>query len=415
MSLARSLCVALLGCAGVPIGASAQSLSRADLTLQQSTGAQGAGTWRSLAPSFDYLRPQLGVTTGATLVTGRSGLRMPDGYVALRLVPLRAGWLSAEIGADLRRESIALLEPSTSGALSANLLFVLRDAGLTVGTARTTHWLGSRSEPGLETSMSAWADVGVVTLLASLRHRGTVTREEGMDTLRLRDSNCHARTEPTAFGYRTVADCAQPRASLDVDAGLRVHVRAFEAEGRVGARASARGEPISDSRLSGMIRGEYALNPRVSVVSSLAHIPSDLLRGLPARTQTYVGLRLQRATRHDGAAASGGNTPARDDDPRTSGRDAPSAFEVSEELGGLRTIRVAAPAAHSVELTGDMTRWRVVAMTRESDGRWSVALRLPPGVYNCNVRIDGGRWAPPPGLPTSRDDFRGEVGIVVVE
>ena len=81
----------------------------------------------------------------------------------------------------------------------------------------------------------------------------------------------------------------------------------------------------------------------------------------------------------------------------------------------LRTIRVAAPAAHSVELTGDMTRWRVVAMTRDSDGRWSVALRLPPGVYNCNVRIDGGRWTPPPGLPTSRDDFRGEVGIMIVE
>ena len=76
MSLPRSLCVALLGCAGVPIGASAQSLTRADLTLQQSTGAQGAGTWRSLAPSFDYLRPQLGVTTGATLVTERAGVRV---------------------------------------------------------------------------------------------------------------------------------------------------------------------------------------------------------------------------------------------------------------------------------------------------------------------------------------------------
>ena len=263
--------------------------------------------------------------------------------------------------------------------------------------------------------MSAWADVGAVTLLASLRHRGAVAREEGVDTLRLRDPNCHARNEPTGFGYRTVADCARPMASLDVDAGIRVHVRALDVEGRIGARASARGELVSDSRLSGMIRGEYALSPSVSVVSSLARIPSDLLRGLPARTQTFVGLRLQRATRHEGAPAGGGNTPARGDEPRTSGRDAPSAFEVSEELGGLRTIRVAAPAAHSVELTGDMTRWRVVAMTRESDGRWSVALRLPPGVYNCNVRIDGGRWTPPAGLPTSRDDFRGEVGIVVVE
>jgi hypothetical protein len=230
----------------------------------------------------------------------------------------------------------------------------------------------------------------------------------------LRDPDCHARSE----NYRTIVDCSRSMASLDLDAGLRVRLRALEVEGRVGTRSSARGALATDSRISGIIRGEYSVSSRVSIVSSFARVPSDLLRGLPARTQTVVGLRLQRTARHES-----GGTPINADEPvrgdsATVGRNAPpaaSAFEVSDDRDGMRTISIVAPVARSVELTGDMTRWRIVAMTHESDGRWSVALRLPPGVYNCNVRIDGGPWAAPAGLPTSRDDFRGEVGVVVVE
>jgi hypothetical protein len=229
----------------------------------------------------------------------------------------------------------------------------------------------------------------------------------------LRDPDCHARSE----NRRTIVDCSRSMASLDLDAGLRVRLRALEVEGRVGTRSSARGELATDSRISGIIRGEYSVSSRVSVVSSFARIPSDLLRGLPARTQTVVGLRLQRTARHESGGTGNAAEPLRGDS-ATMGRDAPpaaSAFNVSEDRDGMRTISILAPAARSVELTGDMTRWRVVSMTRANDGRWSVALRLPPGVYNCNVRIDGGPWAPPAGLPTSRDDFRGEVGVVVIE
>jgi hypothetical protein len=253
-----------------------------------------------------------------------------------------------------------------------------------------------------------------VTLLGSLRHRGAISREDGLDTMSLRDPDCHARSE----NYRTIVNCSRPMASLDLDAGLRVRLRTLEVEGRVGTRRSARGELATDSRISGLIRAEYSLSSRVSVVSSFARIPSDLLRGLPARTQTVVGLRLQRTSRHESGAATGNPGEPAHGDSAAIDRDvsAPrAAFEVSDDRDGMRTISIIAPAASSVELTGDMTRWRVVSMTRGSDGRWSVALRLPPGVYNCNVRLDGGPWTPPAGLPTSRDDFRGEVGVLVVE
>jgi hypothetical protein len=40
---------------------------------------------------------------------------------------------------------------------------------------------------------------------------------------------------------------------------------------------------------------------------------------------------------------------------------------------------------------------------------------LPPGVHTLAVRVDGGAWGAPPGLPAADDGFGGEVGTLVVE
>jgi hypothetical protein len=42
-------------------------------------------------------------------------------------------------------------------------------------------------------------------------------------------------------------------------------------------------------------------------------------------------------------------------------------------------------------------------------------LRLAPGTYRINLRIDGGAWEELPGYPTARDEFGGVVGVIVVE
>ena len=35
------------------------------------------------------------------------------------------------------------------------------------------------------------------------------------------------------------------------------------------------------------------------------------------------------------------------------------------------------------------------------------------GVHHINIRIDGGPWIAPPGLPSIRDGFNGEIGVLV--
>jgi hypothetical protein len=55
-----------------------------------------------------------------------------------------------------------------------------------------------------------------------------------------------------------------------------------------------------------------------------------------------------------------------------------------------------------------------VELTAAGGDRWTTTLPLAPGIYEVNIRIDGGRWLVPPGLTTNSDEFGGAVGILVV-
>jgi hypothetical protein len=46
---------------------------------------------------------------------------------------------------------------------------------------------------------------------------------------------------------------------------------------------------------------------------------------------------------------------------------------------------------------------------------WEIVIGMTPGVHRIAMRVDGGPWKPVPGLPTTRDEFGGEVALVVVE
>lgn len=93
----------------------------------------------------------------------------------------------------------------------------------------------------------------------------------------------------------------------------------------------------------------------------------------------------------------------------------PPPFQVLDrDDAGLRTIVVRGIHAGTLELRGDFTNWQPAAMTRLEDGVWSVTLPLPPGTHRVTMRVDGGAWTPPPGVPTLADEFSGRVGVMVV-
>ena len=81
---------------------------------------------------------------------------------------------------------------------------------------------------------------------------------------------------------------------------------------------------------------------------------------------------------------------------------------------GRYLLRLRLPSARTVEIKGDLTDWQVVAL-RRADGSatdWEVLLDSPAGLYHVNVRIDGGDWRVPAGLPAVPDRFGGTTGLL---
>jgi 1,4-alpha-glucan branching enzyme len=76
---------------------------------------------------------------------------------------------------------------------------------------------------------------------------------------------------------------------------------------------------------------------------------------------------------------------------------------------------IEAPRARRIEISGDFTSWKPMALARAPDGRWTLTLPLGAGTHRLNARVDGGSWIVPPGLTTMSDDFAGEVGLLVIE
>jgi hypothetical protein len=70
--------------------------------------------------------------------------------------------------------------------------------------------------------------------------------------------------------------------------------------------------------------------------------------------------------------------------------------------------------AKSVELSGDFAGWRPASLTQVQAGLWQMDIVASPGTYHVNLRVNGGHWFAPPGLPEAQDDFNGMVGILVL-
>lgn len=92
-----------------------------------------------------------------------------------------------------------------------------------------------------------------------------------------------------------------------------------------------------------------------------------------------------------------------------------TAFSIERATGnGLRTVVLRVPGARTVEISGDFTSWKPVAMQEVSPNRWEATLAIAPGSHRVNVRINGDAWTAPPGVPSLEDEFNGRVGLIVV-
>jgi hypothetical protein len=265
--------------------------------------------------------------------------------------------------------------------------------GQAVGTLRG-HLLGPRA--------GGWIGGGAGYVRTSDERSNSLRHLEAGGWTRLGRVTLLGSVSPTAVG-----DSIR---YTDGQVFLRWMAGRVELSGSMGWRwGSRRPTDAGDRSMWGNGNAAVWVMPWLALTASGGSYPLDLTQGFPGGRYGSVGLRITTRSR-----AASPDWEGRHGRELTSPAEfGVSDFEVRPAAAGAWTVRVRAPGARSIELSGDFTGWEPLALTASGDGWWTARLTIPRGTHQVSVRRDGGRWLVPPGLIGVRDEFGGEAGILV--
>lgn len=264
--------------------------------------------------------------------------------------------------------------------------------GLAAGAGLNAVSGGTWSTSAAGGPLAAWA-AGPITVSFSAT-AGTTRQVEGSrlatGTLwgALRYQTGPWRLEASASGL-----AADTLRLADATAGLSWQRRFVGLEGSVGVR---RGD-LAPEPWWWQGRLELRPAPGVALELSAGRYPPDLA-GFTGGRFASLGVRVVPVGRPE-------RLPA--------GRRRP-ALEVQRTGPSAARLAIHLPAARSVAIGGEWNEWRWVPMEPDGSGGWTAVLPLGPGLYRYILLVDGDRRLVPPGAPSSRDDFGGEVGLLIV-
>jgi len=203
----------------------------------------------------------------------------------------------------------------------------------------------------------------------------------------------------------------------DFQAGAHTEAGALDLDAGGGARTWQKEVAGVDTNLNqvwGNAAASLWILPSVAIVASVGTYPSDIVQAFPAGRYASLSLRL-------GSRYLKAREASRDETIQSiSSLDSPSrtvgvlAFRAESGRDGTVVVRVSAPAANTVEISGDFTGWEPAALSHRSDGWWSVSVPMSSGDHQIAVRVDSGAWVTPPGLVPLKDEFDGVSGLLVI-
>ena len=369
-------------------------------------GAADGDRWRAnqvVASALRLDRAWLAVgSDGALFRDERGTWRAAGSLESALLAPAPLGARLALVG--------SLGEPARDSTLHSSRFVVGARMSRRVGAwgawlaADVARPAGADARATSDFTSGGWRQLGSALLTVSLTSRAGAARSS------------YLRTR-TIAGPDSVWDSAgvtlrRPRQITSHDTITALAQRRWpEAEGRllwsggrwtldvaVRGRLAAAGVPAA---MWATADGTWLVSQRLAIVGGVGTAPTGLTPGLSAHRQASLGLRLVRA------APLARSLPV-ELQPAAVG------FEVQDVGGGAYRLAVRVPRARVVELTGDFTAWKPVALHRASGDWWEVTLPITPGTHQVNVRVNGERWVAPPGATVVDDDFAGVVGVIVV-
>ena len=145
------------------------------------------------------------------------------------------------------------------------------------------------------------------------------------------------------------------------------------------------------------------LSDRIAIIGGGGRQPALPLRGLPARSYGMAGLELAYAPMSKSAIPVS----------------LPHAvlvrtFDMRTVPNGMQKIVIRVGGVETVDVMGDFSDWGPLTLVRRGRDLWELSVPVSPGVHQITVRVDGGPWMAPPGIPTVHSAFDGELGLLVV-
>ena len=208
---------------------------------------------------------------------------------------------------------------------------------------------------------------------------------------------------PTSSSDQSVSTgCRYQSRLTDIEGTVHWEHRLVELTVRGGQRFGDRLDVTSESRQWASAQAAIWISSQLAAVAGGGREPAQPTRGLPARSYASLGMMLAYWPIPRGIVPV--ETPA----------SLVHAFELRPAGTSLQRLTARIGGVETVEIMGDFTDWSPISLIRRGRDLWELLIPLNPGVHQINLRIDGGQWIAPPGVPTLKDGFNGEVGVLVV-
>ncbi len=408
----------------IPSGSrlAAQIVSKLDAgQYTVSDGALPVNAFR-VAPSFSWYRPYAQVTARGSAFLSDQALQVADGIVSGTFTSPTVYGVRAEMLGNASRamDDRSLGTDQVDVQTRVHLLF--QDfGGMWFGGGVARPWRVAVISSADVADAGAWTKLGdVANKFGVATFTTTFTNFSFSKIAALHDTVSAALSCSSATPVANAVGMVAPMQALDVassssdacerqshfgdlEASFRWEVGPMELTGQMGHRFGNSYDVTPDSRRWSSASTTIWVTDRLAFIAGGGRQPALPLRGIPARSFGMAGMEVAYSPISKGAVpVSLPHTVL----VRT--------FEAHAAANGMEKLVIHVGGVESVEVMGDFSDWSPLTLTRRGRDLWELALPLSPGVHSVNVRVDGGPWAPPPGVPTMRDGYNGEVGLVVV-
>ena len=420
-----SLIVAAALLVPAPRGLAAQVVSK--LEAGQYTVSEGAlpVSMFRFAPAVQWQLPYAQVSAHGTAYLSDQQVQLADGIVSGTFTSPTVYGVRAEMIGNASRavDDRSLGTDQVDVQTRVHLLFH-QNGGMWFGGGVARPWRVAVISSAEVADAGAWGKLGEATSkFGTATMTATFTNFSFSKIAALSDSGSAATATASACDVAPGPVGGVPTASLralfdentgggpcdrqsrfaDLEGSLRWEVGPLELYAQTGHRFGDAYDVTPDSRQWSSASATIWLSDRIAIIGGGGRQPALPLRGLPARSYGMAGLEVAYAPMSKSAVPVS----------------LPHAvlvrsFDVHVATNGMQKIVIHVGGVETVDITGDFSDWAPLTLVRRGRDLWELSVPLAPGVHQINVRVDNGPWMAPPGIPTVRSAYDGDVGLLVV-